>query len=204
MTSSLQNAFSPLYLTWVYWVLWVWSSLPLERKDETQRGRHTVTGGALSAQLPSHPYPKLPHGACQPSQVHTHTRFHICSTARALVFPKSTHNRHPRPHTPSCQVINCTSTAHTGQERREPTWDRRLEISLLLHTQNLYQTFPAMGTCNAMPKPPRQHTGINSTPSPAAAQGSDYTDVQPPPGPGLLGAQHSSAIESKPSSLTRD
>lgn len=150
------------------------------------------------------PTPSCHTGARQPSQVHTHTRFHICSTARALVFPKSTHNRHPRPHTPSCQVINCTSTAHTGQERREPTWDRRLEIGLLLHTQNLYQTFPARGTCNAMPKPPRQHTGINSTPSPAAAQGSDYTDVQPPPGPGLLGAQHSSAIESKTSSLTRD
>lgn len=34
-----------------------------------------------------------------------------------LVFLKSTHNRHHRSHAPSCQVMNCTSTAHTGQER---------------------------------------------------------------------------------------
>lgn len=78
MTSSLQNAFSPLYLTWVYWVLWVWSSLPLEGKDETQRGRHTVTGGALSAQLPSHPYPKLPHWRTSAqSGSHSHTVSHL-------------------------------------------------------------------------------------------------------------------------------
>lgn len=139
-----------------------------------------------------------------PVSVHTHTRFHICSTARAR-FPEE-HSQSASSSTRtklSSHKLHFHSSHGTGTEGAhvgQTTRDR----SPAPYPEALPDV-PSYGHMQHNAQATRQHTGINSaSPSPTAAQGSDYTGVQPPPGPGLLGAQHSSAIESKPSSLTRD
>lgn len=155
-------------------------------------------------QLPSHTYPKLPHWHTSAQSGSRSHPFHICSTARAR-FPEE----HSQPASLSTRTelsshkLHFHSSHGTGTEPRGTDDLRSVSCSIPRTSTRCSQLW--VGTWNTMHKPPRQHTGISSAcPFPTATQGFDYTGVQPPPGLGLLGAQHSSAIESKPSSLTRD
>lgn len=111
----------------------------------TKRCKYTAPGEALPENAQPHPYPSAATlaGTQQPSQAHNHTCLQHLLRSRCSQHPLPlrifTRHNHPALKSKSCTSTSPPEGSHTGGYNLSPT-------HLLLHTQDLHQMFPAVGT----------------------------------------------------------